>query len=323
METKTIVLPDGRNLAYAVLGDVGDDKPTVFHLHGFPGSHHEAAIYAPAAARHGIRLVGISRPGMGGSTFQPERRILDWPADVRALADHLRTQGPFGVLGISGGGPYAWACWRSGAGGDPDAALPRSMLAACAVVGGLGPPSFGFGGLPASSRAIFWLSQWSTGLVGAGLDYAMGKAARGRPEQLAASIDDMYLSGSRGEADKEVWGREEFAYSRRALLDSLTAAMSEPGAPGPAWEARVLGAPWGFGLDELGAAGEGRVVVWHGGQDLNVPVDMARRSAALVQGAECKIWDSEAHASMIVRSADHVIEALALALTTASWSETR
>ncbi|KAI6350910.1 hypothetical protein MCOR25_010293 [Pyricularia grisea] len=315
-ETKTIVLPDGRNLAYAVLGDTGDDKPTVFHFHGFPGSHHEAAIYAPAAARHGIRLVGISRPGSGGSTFQQNRRLLDWPADVRALADHLCIKRPFGVLGISGGGPYAWACWRSGMDEqDPDAELPRSMLAACAVVGGIGPPSFGFGGMPMSSRAIFWLSQWSTALVGAGFDYSMGKAARDQPEQLAASIDDMYLSGSRGEADKEVWGREEFAFCRQALLESLKAAIKDAGAPGPSWEAKVLGAPWGFELNELKATSKGQVVIWHGGQDMNVPIEMARKSAALVQGAESRIWDKEAHASMIVRSTDHVIEALAEGLT--------
>ncbi|TLD29196.1 hypothetical protein PspLS_03458 [Pyricularia sp. CBS 133598] len=315
METKTIVLPDGRNLAYAIIGDIGDQKPTVFHFHGFPGSHLEAEIYAAAAARHGIRLVGISRPGMGGSTFQQNRRILDWPADVRALADHLCIKKPFGVLGISGGGPYAWACWRAGMSQDPDAPLPRSMLAACAVVGGIGPPSFGFGGMPMSSRAVFLLSQWSTGLVGAGFDYTMGKAARDQPDQLAASIDEMYLSGSRGEADKEVWGRAEFAYSRRALLESLKAAMSERGAPGPSWEAKVLGAPWGFELNELKADSKGQVVVWHGEQDINVPVDMARKSAALVQGAESRIWDTEAHASMIVRSADDVIEALATALS--------
>ena len=37
------------------------------------------------------------------------RRLLDWPADVRQLADELGLE-RFAILGWSGGGPYALAC---------------------------------------------------------------------------------------------------------------------------------------------------------------------------------------------------------------------
>lgn len=61
-----------------------------------------------AAAEAGIRLIAPDRPGMGGSDFQPGRRVIDWPADVAALAEHLALE-RFAVLGYSGGAPFAAA----------------------------------------------------------------------------------------------------------------------------------------------------------------------------------------------------------------------
>ena len=64
---------------------------------------------AEAAARLGVRLILPDRPGIGLSDFKPGRAILDWPADVLALADALNLP-RFALMGLSGGGPYAAAC---------------------------------------------------------------------------------------------------------------------------------------------------------------------------------------------------------------------
>ena len=64
---------------------------------------------AEAAIAAGARLIAADRPGMGGSSPQPGRRIGDWPLDLAALADHLRLA-RFHVLGLSGGAPFAMAC---------------------------------------------------------------------------------------------------------------------------------------------------------------------------------------------------------------------
>src|SRR5947209_6974833 len=55
------------------------------------------------------RVITVDRPGMGLSDFQPGRKVLDWPADVAALADALGLN-RFAVLGFSGGCPFALAC---------------------------------------------------------------------------------------------------------------------------------------------------------------------------------------------------------------------
>jgi len=35
------------------------------------------------------RLIAVDRPGMGLSNYQANRRLLDWPEDIRLLADAL------------------------------------------------------------------------------------------------------------------------------------------------------------------------------------------------------------------------------------------
>ncbi|KAK1479187.1 hypothetical protein CCUS01_16356 [Colletotrichum cuscutae] len=115
-ETKTFSLPDGRTLSFAVFGAGAETFHTtpspaqqnqprlalavLFYFHGFPSSHEEASIFH--ARRHAVQIIALDRPGHAGSTFQPNRRILDWPADVLAFADHFQIP-RFGVLGLSGG----------------------------------------------------------------------------------------------------------------------------------------------------------------------------------------------------------------------------
>ena len=56
-----------------------------------------------------MRLISPDRPGIGRSERQPGRTLLDWPADVAALADELEVS-RFAVMGWSAGGAYAAAC---------------------------------------------------------------------------------------------------------------------------------------------------------------------------------------------------------------------
>ncbi|KAL8306477.1 hypothetical protein RB601_008856 [Gaeumannomyces tritici] len=324
-DEQILTLPDGRKLAYAIYGDASPGAPTVFYFHGFPGSHREALGYAQAARRRGVRLVAASRPGMGGSSFQPGRRIPDWPADVRALADHVdptRTA-PFAVAGVSGGGPYALACWRAdktfvgGSDGLPVPLLPRARLVGCAVVCGIGPAAMGLGGMLAGSRALFLVAPWATSLVAAGFDWTVGRLAA-RPDgldALRAEAGATYLGGGRGEADRRAWADEgaDATAMREGLVRSTADAMrGDRAGMGAAWEARVLAEPWGFELGELEGGGRGgeAVTFWHGEDDVNVPVHMARRSAELVAGSGLKVYAGEAHLSTALRSADEVLGTL-------------
>ncbi|MGI4944133.1 MAG: alpha/beta fold hydrolase, partial [Janthinobacterium lividum] len=79
--------------------------PPVLYFHGWPASRLEAGLIPDLS----VRLLALDRPGYGRSTPQPGRTLLDWPADVAAVADRLGLA-KFHVVGLSGGGPYAAAC---------------------------------------------------------------------------------------------------------------------------------------------------------------------------------------------------------------------
>ena len=106
----SLTLSDGRTLSYAEYGDPQGESLVL--LHGTPGSRLDFEFWAEALAAHGLRGIAVDRPGMGRSSAHPQRTLLGWAQDVRALADHLGLMA-FSVLGASGGGPHALACGQA------------------------------------------------------------------------------------------------------------------------------------------------------------------------------------------------------------------
>src|SRR6266576_2953966 len=85
------VLADGRDLGWLELGDPAGMP--VFAFHGTPGSRLQLAIDDAPIRATGLRLICPDRPGYGLSTFQPGRRLVDWPGDVVSLADPRAIEG--------------------------------------------------------------------------------------------------------------------------------------------------------------------------------------------------------------------------------------
>src|SRR3954451_4260728 len=106
MRDTSMVLPDGRTLAYTEYGKF--DEPLVFYFHGAPTSRLDLNGLDAAFGALGVRVVAPDRPGYGGSSPRPNRRRNDWADDVAALAEHLDRE-RFAVSGISSGGPYVAA----------------------------------------------------------------------------------------------------------------------------------------------------------------------------------------------------------------------
>lgn len=53
-----------------------------------------------------LRLITVERDGFGDTAYTPGWQLSDYPADVRAVMDHLHVP-RFAMVAISGGGPYA------------------------------------------------------------------------------------------------------------------------------------------------------------------------------------------------------------------------
>ncbi len=270
------VLVDGRRLGYAEYGAVAG-RP-VFYFHGFPGSRLEAGLADGAAARLGIRLIAVDRPGYGRSDDQPGRRLGDWPADVASLADALGLK-RFGILSVSGGAPFALAC---------AAALPErvELLSLVCPLGHLGDPELSRQ-LPWPLRSALSVSQRFSGFsrwLGGGL---LRLTCR-YPEGVLRAL----LLGAPPE-DRAIF-RDAGIFP--AMVQSLREALSQKGR-GVSADMAIYRAAWCFPLPELDLP----VRLWHGTADRTVPRVLVDHLVASLAQCRSRLIPDEGHFSLPLR----------------------
>ena len=248
-------LTDGRRLSWTEYGDP-NGEPLFFH-HGIPSSRVAAAVMDPGAARAGVRLIAPERPGFGYSDPLPERTILDWPADLRQLADYLEFE-KFSVAGISAGLPYTLAC----------ALRMPERLHRVALISGLGEIDSGdvLEGMSYEWRLIYTLFLKSRRLASLWMR-GYGRSVQKRPDRVVAEqIKRM------PPVDGVVLGSEPTLTNR--ITDLREAFRQGPAAAGD--EARRHLEPWGFQLGDVRFP----VMLWHAMLDESHPIQMGRRIAS-------------------------------------------
>lgn len=257
----------GRRIGYAEWGE--PDAPAVIYCHGFPGCRRELRLAQAVVERTGIRarVVALDRPGYGASTFQPGRRIVDWPSDVAQAADQLGIES-FAVLGASGGSPYALACGR----------FLRDRVTRIGIVVGIGPlHATGMGESPSvtglSSNWIIRRLQF--GALANGLK-------RGRDERFVERA-----TAGMSEPDQAVM---ELTHVRGWFIDTAREALAQ-GGRGASHEAGLNRAPWGFELGDIAV----ETLLWYGGADRNVPASVGRWLAARLPKANLEVWPEHGH----------------------------
>lgn len=272
-EARRLQLADGRWLGWSDLGDP-DGGSTLLYFHGHPDSRLEARFLDDQAAERGVRLIGIDRPGFGLSTPQTNRRIVDWPADVRSFADELGL-GRFAVVGVSAGGPYALAC----------AALMRERVTSCGVVSGVGK----------LGRWASVLSRIMPGLV--------MPIARRSFRDRAHALGTLRMAARRWPVpDRKLF---EAPGVIDVMADSLMEGMRQ-GVGAGVQEAGLLGRSWGF---EVAAVMTG-VSLWHGELDDQVPVGLARAIANQLPRCSATFFPEEAHLSTLVNHRHEIVGTL-------------
>ena len=221
----------------------------------------------------GIRLIAFDRPGYGESTFQPGRRILDWPADVIELADELGLE-KFAVAGHSGGGPYTLACAY---------AFPQRVSLA-AVLCGAGPC-----GIPHATDGMNLMSR---------LAFCYGRYI---PwwlwHRLVSFVYRRKLHPTTAPPSRKRSRRSPADAAQWDLLEVReTCGISEqeafrPGLEGFAWDARLMVRPWGFRLEDIRVP----VWLWHGTADNITPPSMAHFMASRIPKCEATYCPDEGH----------------------------
>lgn len=243
---------------------------------------------AETIAMYGLRLIAPDRPGIGRSSFQPGRTFLDWPGDVLALADALGL-GRFGILGVSGGGPFALACALK---------IPE-RLTVVEVVSGVAPfdaPGAIEGMGP--GLQYFRLASRAPFLVRIQLKMmAMGVKEGVDPQRFFAQA-----SGTFAPPDRLVFQdpqvRDGFIGTLRAFLQA--------GTKGPAYEAGLYARPWGYRLEDIAVP----VKLWHGEEDRNAPIAMGRYMAKALPRCQAHFYPGEAHISILAHYAGEILSNL-------------
>jgi pimeloyl-ACP methyl ester carboxylesterase len=281
--TGAVTLPDGRELAYEEYGDPAGEP--VLSFHGGLSSRLDAAPAHQAALDLGVRLLSPDRPGIGRSTFQPGRRLLDWPADVAALTDALGID-RFAVMGWSCGGPYAAVCGarmsdRITAVGLLSSAVPLELVGTTK-------------GLARDDRILLFLVRWAPRLASALLRVTIRDASERR---LYREIRRSFPAVDRAALEE-----------RGSIVDAVAFVKESmrQGAEGCLQDYRVFGSPWGFDLSEVTVP----VQIWEGEEDNTGPPEYRELLLRHLPRAQLSLVPGEGHLSLLQHQAPAILRHL-------------
>lgn len=287
-DSQTLRLKDGRTTGYATYGP-STGKPILF-FHGLPSCRLEPASSIDAIERADVRLIALDRPGFGLSTFAP-KSISDYVHDVEQVSQILELE-TYGVLGGSGGGPFALACaWAGDQGrlrgldkvgvlaGAPPFVPPTpssaSALASASEEEQLRQHWLLFSRLtfsfvnryPAASQRVFDAT--------AGLALRIYRTSWGR-RATKRQMENFIRSRSSSELSDENL-KEAYDTTIRLIAESF-----RQGTSGWLHQVKLLGSPWGFELEKINRP----VTIWHGTRDVNAPMSAVRWMADKMRNAK-------------------------------------
>ena len=281
--TATLELADGRVLAYEEYGDPAGFP--VLSCHGGLSSRLDAAPAHRAAVAKGVRLVSPDRPGMGLSTYQPGRRLVDWPADVTQLTEALGID-RFAVMGWSAGGPYAAVC---------AARLAPRVTAAALLSSSVPLDLYGTRrGLTPDDRVLLTLSRRAPWLASGALKFSLVNASNTR---LLRAVLRSFPPADRSVVSE--WGPPEQALA--FLRESV-----RQGTAGCIQDYRIFGDPWGFALEEIRVP----VQIWEGSEDHTGPPGYREFHHRQIAGSTVTVVRGEGHLSLLPRQASAIFDAL-------------
>jgi pimeloyl-ACP methyl ester carboxylesterase len=267
-----ITLADGRRIGFAEYGPA--DGRVVLWFHGTPGGRRQIPPEVRAAAtEHGIRIVALERPGVGASTAHSYLSILDWADDVEECVDQLGIE-RFGLVGLSGGGPYVLACAYQ---------LPERVVAG-AIIGGVAPS---MGEDAAEGGAVALTARFNPLLgvlrepLGLGL-WAVVRLLR----PVASPVFDLFARFSPA-GDRDVFSSPGM---KEMFTDDLLRA-SRRQFRAPILDMVLFGRDWGFSPREIVVP----IYFWHGDEDYIVPVAHGEHLAALIPGSQLHVKVGAAH----------------------------
>jgi pimeloyl-ACP methyl ester carboxylesterase len=289
MKSESFVqLQSGAVVAFQQFGDP-NGAPVIF-CHGWPSSCTMAQLTDEPARDLGICIISPDRPGISGSSLQPNRTLADWYLVVDRLVNHFGIS-EFRAIGISGGAPYAYAMAT---------AMPRQVRA-IAIVSGAIPiaeledpegllPLYRwmlalYRSRPRLLRRLFYLARPILSLR---------PPVRFRPLLLKM----LMLRPCDAESLRDAAAFEAiFESQRRAWRGSAEGVMAD---------AQIYAQPWGFSLEDIRVP----VRLWHGKQDRAFALQLAEQAARRLPDCKARFIDNAGHYSLPIRHMREILQDL-------------
>jgi pimeloyl-ACP methyl ester carboxylesterase len=284
-QTKHVDTADGRRLRVEV---AGDGRRVVLVQVGMPNAGVLYEDWVDDAADRGLTLITYDRPGYGGSSDQPGRKVSDCATDVRSISEVVGFDRCV-VWGFSGGGPHALAC----------GALLDDLVAAVATIGSPAPfdapgldPLAGWSDEERAEYELFLSdrAEWER------------RGGQQREELMAMTAGELADHWSPGDstADGALLHGGIGAWLHRAVQAAIA-----PGVEG--WiadDVAVFHSPWGFDPASISIP----VKVWHGPEDQFVPSAHGRWLADAIPGAQGAFPDDDGHLAVVAERIGEVHE---------------
>lgn len=298
LSSETFVLSDGREIGIAYFG--AQSGPAVFYLHGFPGCRLSGVFFDGPGKKLGARIIAVERPGIGISSPRPGYRALDHANDLREVAEHLNLES-YGIIGISGGGPYALACAH---------ALPEENLKSVSVVAGIGPIDIGTKGMSWNNWLIFKAFMYFPALVRWFQKRVVSILYSLPPEKMAELV-----SGRLSRRSYSWLGPSEKDMARLRDPEFLTMLIGfyrehyRQGVDGHMEDGRVLTSDLGFRVEDIRSSLP--IQLWYSRQDTNVPLRIGEAIATrLSSPPDLHVVEDETHLSLVLGYSHDALERL-------------
>jgi pimeloyl-ACP methyl ester carboxylesterase len=283
-----IELQGGAVVAFQEYGDA-DGVPVIF-CHGWPSSCTMAQLTDEPARELGVRIISPDRPGISGSSLQPDRKLSDWPRVIEGVLDHLGI-GEFRALAISGGAPYAYAT---------AATMPQRVRAIAIVCGAIPMAELEDGsGLLPLYRWMLALYRSRPQLLRRLFSMARPLLALRPPVRFRPLFLKMLmLRPCDAESLRDAAAFEAiFESQRRAWRGSAEGVMAD---------AQIFALPWGFSLEDIHVP----VRLWHGIQDRAFSVHLAEEVAERLPNCKARFIDDAGHYSLAIRHMREILKDL-------------
>lgn len=295
--SEEFILSDGRKLGVAYYG--AETGPAVFYLHGYPGCRLSGGLFFDKPGKElGARIIAVERPGLGKSSPQPGRRMIDHATDIGELAEHLKLAS-YGVIGVSGGGPYTLACAY---------ALPAKGLKAISIIGGMGPIDVGTKGMNWGNWFYFKALLYFPFVMRL-VQYRVCAVLNSMPNDKIIELARKRLSSKKYSS---LVGPDVKALTDPVFLNTMLDLYREhykQGVDGHMEDGRILSSDWDFRLQDIRT--DLPIQMWYSKKDTNVPFRMGEAIAARLSSTpEFFVKEKETHLNLVLRCSRDALEHL-------------